>query len=71
MGPDGISGQMLLICDRSVVLPLKILFRNILVTSTYPDSWKLANVIPIYKKENKCFKPSNILLQIDRRDIGL
>ena len=53
MGPDGISGQMLLLCDLSVVLPLKIIFENILVTSTYPNIWKLANVIPIHKKENK------------------
>ena len=40
-GPDGISGQMLLICDNSVTLPLKIIFRNILLTSRYPDIWKL------------------------------
>ena len=42
-GSDGISGQMLLLCDDSVVLPLKIIFQNILETSTYPDMWKLAN----------------------------
>ena len=52
-GSDGISGQMLLLCDNSVVLPLKIIFQNILVTSTYPDMWKLANVTPIFKKGDK------------------
>ena len=52
-GSDGISGQMLLICDDSVVLPLKIIFQNILDDSIYPAIWKLANVIPIYKKEDK------------------
>ena len=52
-GSDGISGQMLLLCDNSVVLPLKIIFRNILVASTYPVMWKLANVIPIFKKGDK------------------
>ena len=52
-GSDGISGQMLLLCDNSVVLPLKIIFQNILDQSTYPDLWKLANVTPIYKKEDK------------------
>ena len=51
MGPDGISGHMLLLCDQSVVLPLKIIFRNILETSIYPDMWKIANVTPIHKKE--------------------
>ena len=50
-GSDGISGQMLLLCDDSVILPLKIIFRNILLTSTYPDIWKLANVTPIFKKK--------------------
>ena len=50
---DGISGQMLLLCDDSVILPLKIIFRNILLTSIYPDIWKLANVTPIFKKGDK------------------
>ena len=52
-GSDGISGQMLLLCDNSVVLPLQIIFQNILVSSTYPDMWKLANVTPIFKKGDK------------------
>ena len=52
-GSDGISGQMLLICDESVVIPLKIIFRNILDTSVYPDMWKIADVTPIFKKEDK------------------
>ena len=54
-GSDEISGQMLLICDESVVLPLLIIFRNILESSVYPDQWKLANVVPMYKKEDKQF----------------
>ena len=36
-GSDGISGQMLLLCEDSVILPLEIIFRNILATSIYPD----------------------------------
>jgi hypothetical protein len=30
-----------------------IIFRNILESSIYPDQWKQANVVPIYKKEDK------------------
>ena len=50
-GSDGISGQMLLLCDDSLVLTLSVIFRNILSTSTYPHMWKLANVTPIKKKD--------------------
>ena len=52
-GSDGISGQMLLLCDNLVVLPLQVIYQNILLSSIYPDMWKLANVIPIFKKGDK------------------
>ena len=52
-GSDGISGQMLLLCDESVILPLQIIFTNILTTSIYPTIWKLVNVTPVFKKGNK------------------
>ena len=52
-GSDGISGQMLLLCDDSVILPLRIICGNILSTATYPDIWKLANVTPIFKEGDK------------------
>ena len=52
-GSDGISGHMLLLCDDSVVLPLKLTFQSILNSSKYPDTWKVANVTPIYKKGDK------------------
>ena len=52
-GSVGISGQMLLLCDDSVILPLEIIFRNILSTTIYPDMRKLANVTPILKKGDK------------------
>ena len=44
---------MLRLCGNSVVLPLKVIFQNILATSTYPNVWKLANVTPIFKKSAK------------------
>ena len=52
-GSDGISGQMLLLCDDSVILPFRIIFRNILSTVIYPDIWKLADVTPIFQKGDK------------------
>ena len=53
IGPDGISGQILLLCDNLLLLPLNILFQNILVISKDPDKGKLANVSPICKKDDK------------------
>ena len=47
---DGIFGQMLLLCDESVILPLQVIFTNILSTSINPNMWKLANVTPIFKR---------------------
>ena len=44
---------MLLLCVDSVILPLKIIFSNILLTSIYPNLWKVANLIPIHKKGDK------------------
>ena len=44
---------MLLLCDNSVVLPPKIIFQNILMTSIYPDMCKPADVTPIIKKGDK------------------
>ena len=41
------------LCDSSAVLPLKLIFHNILETSIYPNMWKLANVTPIFKKDDK------------------
>ena len=51
--PDEISAHMLMICDTSIVLPLKIIYQNILETAIFPDLWKVANVTPIHKKESK------------------
>ena len=42
-----------LFCVTILLLPLKIIFENILLSSLYPDMWKLANVTPIFKKGDK------------------
>lgn len=52
-GPDMITGEMLRICDDSIVLPLQIIFSNIIKTGKYPSAWKQANVTPVFKKNNK------------------
>ena len=40
-------------CWCVISLTLKLIFTNILRTSTYPSLWKLANVTPVHKKDDK------------------
>ena len=49
-GPDNITGQILRLCDESIVLPLKHIFTEILKTSTYSNAWKHALYKKVYKK---------------------
>ena len=44
---------MIKICDETIALPLKIIFDTALKSGSYPDKWKRANVVPVYKKESK------------------
>ena len=52
-GPDNISAHMLLLCDETIVLPLKIIYQQILSTGIFPHIWKSANLTPIHKKGSK------------------
>ena len=44
---------MIKIFGKSVCKPLELLFRNSIVTGKFPQVWKKANVIPVYKKNEK------------------
>jgi hypothetical protein len=57
-GPDFISHRMLKGVSRTISKPLSILFNRSLQEETFPDSWKMAHVIPLYKKNDKSM-PSN------------
>ena len=52
-GPDEISANMLKICGDNLILPLKIIFNNIILTGIFPSQWKKANVTPVHKKNDK------------------
>ena len=52
-GPDDISVKMIKLCPNALCAPLKLIFNNILATGIYPDQWKMANVTPVHKKDNK------------------
>ena len=61
---------MLFLCDDSIVLPLRIIFGNILSTATYPDIGKFADVITIFKKGDKQsignYRPISVLTLCDK-----
>ena len=50
---------MIQICSESIPLPLKLLFETTLKEKKIPDIWKLANVVPVCKKEE-----SNLLKKL-------
>ena len=44
---------MLKLCDKSIITPLSILFKNCIATRSFPDTWKKSNIVPIHKKGDK------------------
>ena len=52
-GPDNISANLLKMCGDTLVVPIKIIFLNILRTGIFPAQWKQANVTPVHKKKDK------------------
>ena len=48
---------MLKICSLSIYKPLEIIFRTCLDHGKFPEEWKKANVVPVFKKGVKqCVK---------------
>ena len=52
-GPDAINGAVLKNCSKSLSYPLHKLFILAYNTGYLPSEWKLANVVPIHKKDDK------------------
>ena len=52
-GPDAISGAVLKNCSKTLAYPLSILFYLSYNTGYIPQEWKLANVVPVHKKDDK------------------
>ena len=55
-GCDGISMAMLKLCPDEIAVPLSIIFQRCVSNGMFPDSWKLANVQPIHKKNDRQIK---------------
>jgi hypothetical protein len=52
-GWDEISIRMIKMASASITQPIFIIYRNCINKGVFPDKWKMANVIPIHKKDNK------------------
>ena len=50
---DNISVRMIQLCDDSIALPLTLISKFSLWNGTFPDTWKMANIIPVQKKKEK------------------
>ena len=52
-GYDEVSMRVLKLCDKIIIKPLSIIFKNCKLKKTFPNLWKKANVVPIHKKGKK------------------
>ena len=47
------SLRMIKICDKAIVKPLSIIYKNCIDIGIFPDLWKKSNIVPVHKKVNK------------------
>ena len=52
-GPDGIHSKLMKMCAKGLAKPLTKIFNLSFKTGTIPLKWKLANVVPVFKKDDK------------------
>lgn len=69
-GPDGISNRILRECANSICVPLSRLFNLSFRLGVFPSCWKKANVVPLYKKNDRCsvknYRPVSLLCTMSK-----
>ena len=55
-GCDGFGNRIIKLCAEGLCPSFTTLINRSFVLGKYPSQWKLANIIPLYKKENRHFK---------------
>ncbi|CAJ0964319.1 unnamed protein product [Ranitomeya imitator] len=62
-GPDGIHPRVLRELSNVIDKPLFLIFSDSIATGSVPQDWRIANVVPIFKKGSKSepgnYRPSN------------
>lgn len=51
-GMDGLSGFFLKSLSHALKPSILLLFNKILTTGIYPKTWKIAKIVPVFKKRN-------------------
>lgn len=52
-GPDNLSPKFIIRTAKSIALPISLLFKKSISTSTVPQIWKSAYITPVHKKGSK------------------
>ena len=52
-GHHDISITMIKICDKAILEPLSIIYKNCIDTGIFSDSWKKSNIVPLHGKGDK------------------
>ncbi|KAK4810275.1 LOW QUALITY PROTEIN: hypothetical protein QYF61_015305 [Mycteria americana] len=59
-GPDGIHLRVLRELAEELAKPLSLIYQQSWLTGEVPDNWRLANVMPIYKKDLENYRPVSL-----------
>ena len=69
-GPDGIGNKILKNIAYSISRPLSMILNKSLQLGRFPEQWKLANVVPIYKKNDRSvasnYRPVSLLSNLSK-----
>ena len=69
-GFDNISNKILKLCAATIFTPFTHLINTSLSLGQYPTCWKMANVIPLFKKNNRQFRsnyrPISLLVSLSK-----
>ena len=69
-GPNSLNTIFLKKCAKELSEPLALLFNMSFSNGIFPESLKLANIIPIHKKDDKTFvnnyRPISLISNIDK-----
>ena len=52
-GNDNISIRMIKICEKAIVKPLSIIYKNCIDTGIFSDLWNKSNIVSVHKKSDK------------------